>query len=106
MGIPNFIASGTTPEWVVSSFPIIRIILIIAMVLASVVMIFCILMQPSNEGGMGALSGETDTYFSKHKQKTLQGTLRRLTIVLSSAIFVMSVAFFVSIQIYSGYIGQ
>ena len=100
------IATSTTPDWIVSSFPIIRIVLIILMVLATVAMVFCVLMQPSNEGGMGALSGETDTYFSKHKQKTFQGTLKRLTIILASSIFVMSVLFFVSVQIYTGYIGQ
>jgi preprotein translocase subunit SecG len=97
---------AAVPDWVVSSFPIIRIVLIVAMVVAAVALIFCVLMQPSNEGGMGALSGETDTYYAKHKQKTLQGTLKRWTIVLACAIFVMSVAFFVSIQIYQGYIGQ
>jgi len=98
--------AAETPDWVVGSFPIIRLILIILMVLSSIVLVVCVLMQPSNEGGMGAISGETDTYFSKHKQKTLQGTLKRLTIGLSSAIFVMSVLFYISIRIYAGYLGQ
>ncbi|MDR3021863.1 MAG: preprotein translocase subunit SecG [Clostridiales bacterium] len=93
---------NTVPSWIVNSFPIIRMVLIIAIVIVAIAMVFCILMQPSKQEGMGALSGDTDTYFSKNKEKTLQGTMKRLTIFFACAIFVMSVAFFVTVVIYNG----
>ncbi|MCL2599020.1 MAG: preprotein translocase subunit SecG [Firmicutes bacterium] len=98
-GFGAFIA----PAWMVESFPIIRIVLIALIALCSVAIVFTILMQPSNqEGSLGAIGGDSDTYFSKNQEKTLEGAMKRLTIVLSIAIGAMSILFFLT---YIGYAG-
>jgi len=94
---------GDVAPWVSSSFPIIRIVLIVLIVICAITMIFAIMMQPSNqEGSLGAIGGSSDTYFSKNKEKTLEGVMKRLTIVLGIAIFIMSLLFFITYVVYSG----
>jgi len=53
------------------------------------------MLQPSETQGLGAISGGTDTFFAKNKSKTLQGLLRRLTIIISISMAVLTIVFFI-----------
>lgn len=89
-------------HWVSDSFPIIRIVLLIAMVLLSLFMIVAVMLQPSASDGMGAISGgQQDTFFGKNKGKTLEGTLKRATVGVAISLVVICILFFVSLIIYS-----
>lgn len=90
--------------WVSESFPIIRMVLLIVIAVLSFALIFIVLFQPGKEdGGMGALGGSaTDTFYSKNKSQTWESALKRLTIMLSIVIAVLTIAFFVTVAIYSG----
>lgn len=90
------------PAWVSESFPIIRMVMIIVMVVLSVALVIVVLFQPSNSQGMGAITGQSDTFYSKNKSKTLEGAMKRLTIILSICLFVIALAFFISLVIYNG----
>ena len=89
------------PEWMTISFPIIRVIFIIILAILAILMIVAVLFQKSgSEGGLGALGGQSqDTYYQKHKSKSLEGILKRATMILGIAIGVLSVLFFVTILI-------
>ncbi len=91
-------------NWVSDSFPIIRIVLISLIAVLSLVLIFVVLFQPGNDGSdLGSLSGSSsDTFYSKNKSQTWEHALRRLTVILSIAIAVLAVAFFITVAIYSG----
>ena len=91
-------------SWVSESFPIIRMVLLIVIAVISFALIFVVLFQPGKEdGGMGARGGSTtDTFYSKNKSQTWESALKRLTIVLSVVIAVLTIAFFVTVAIYSG----
>ena len=87
--------------WITESFPIIRLVLLILMVVLSLALILVVLFQPSNSDGMGAIAGQSsDTFYSKNKGRSLEGIMKRLTIVLSIVLFVVSVLFFVTVIIY------
>jgi len=97
----SLIADSGLPVWVTDSFPIIRMVIMIALVVLSAALIVVVLMQKSNSGGMGALDGsQTDTFYAKNKGKTLAGVLKRLTFVIGVAIFVLCILFFVTVIIY------
>jgi len=53
------------------------------------------MLQPSNTQGLGAISGGTDTFFAKNKSKTLEGLFRRLTIIFSISLAVLTLIFFI-----------
>ena len=67
--------------------------------------IFTILFQPSNEGnGMNALSSEStsETFYAKNKSQTMESALKRLTVIFSVVIAVLTIAFFITVAIYRG----
>lgn len=93
----------SVPNWVADSFPIIRTVIIVVMVVLSLALILLVLAQPSNENGMNAITGQSsDTFYSKNKGKTLMGVFKRLTIIISIVLAVLSLAFFITLAIYSG----
>ena len=95
--------ASTVPDWVSSSFPVIRLVLLILMVVLAVAMILVVLFQPASGDGMGAISGQvSDTFYSKNKGRSLEGIMKRLTIILAVSLFVVSLLFFVTVIVYVG----
>ena len=87
--------------WITNSFPIIRMVLLILMVVLAVAMILVVLFQPSSGDGMSAISGQlSDTFYTKNKGRSLEGIMKLLTVVLAICLFVISVLFFVTVVIY------
>lgn len=92
---------GDVPAWVSDWFPIIQIVLIVSLMVLAVGLIVCILFQSSTSSGMGAIAGQsTETFYSKNKGKSLQGLLKRLTIVFAISILVVSVLYLLAVLIY------
>ena len=59
---------------------VIKIILIVLEVLASIALMGAVLLQSGKEAGLsGALSGSSDNYLSKNKKKNLDQTLASAT---------------------------
>lgn len=95
----NFLLN--VPNWVSSSFPIIRIVLICLLMALSLGIILCVLFQSSTSSGMGAIAGQnTETFYSKNKGKSLQGLLKKLTIIFAISILVITVLYLVSVVIF------
>jgi len=90
------------PEWVVNSFPIIRIIFIVLLAVLAVAIVVTIFLQPAASDGAGAITGQSqDTYYSKNKEQTFEGLMKRITVGLSIATAVIAVLFFISMRIYA-----
>ena len=63
-------------------------VLSILLIIDALFMIVTVLMQSSDDDGMGALSGRSnDSYFSKSKAKTMEARLARGT-KIAAAVFV------------------
>lgn len=88
--------------WITDSFPIIRIVMISLMVAIGLALIITIMFQPSSSSGMGALTGQRDTFYSKDKSKSLESVMKRITVVLGIIEGVLAILFFVSLIIYRG----
>ena len=89
-------------NWVVDSFPIIRIVMITLMTLIALCLIVIIMFQPSSSSGMGALTGTRDTFYSKDKSKSLESVMKKLTVILGIIEGVLAILFFVTLLIYRG----
>lgn len=93
------------PDWVVASFPIIRIVLVCIIGLCAILMIVTTLLQSNaNEGGNNALTGATsqESYYAQNKGESRNVKLSRATIALISIIAVCVILYFVSLIIYQG----
>ena len=57
------------------------------MVLSSLVLIISVLLQPSEQSGMGALGGSTETFMGKNGASTFEAKMAMVT-KISASIFV------------------
>lgn len=105
LNIVNFICADENAgvaNWVVESFPIVKIVIMSLLALLSIAMIVLVVMQKSNTNGAGAITGQSDTFYNRNKGATLQGKIKVWTIVTASLILVLCLTFLVMSQIYEG----
>lgn len=96
----NLLGAEAIPEWIAVSFPIIRIVLAVIIVLMCLALIVTVIIQPSASGnGVNPITGQSETYYGKNKSYTLEGFLRKLTVILAIAIAVTAVLFFLTLII-------
>ena len=98
MGIANLFAVPERYE----IFPSVRIVLLSLIVLLCIGFIIVGMIQPSNQQGTGSLTGQSDTFYSKNKSKTMEGFLKKLTVIIACALFVLSILFLVTLIFYVG----
>ena len=65
-------------------------VLLIMQIISCVALIAIITMQNGNEGGLGALAGNSDNYFGKNKGKTAEAKLVLFTKIAGSLFFVLA----------------
>ena len=58
---------------------ILKTVLMVVFILISIAITVVILMQEGKQAGLGAISGSSDTYWSKNKGRSLEGLLVKLT---------------------------
>ena len=63
----------------------------ILLVVTALFMIVTVLLQSSDEGGIGALSGHSDSYFSRSKAKTFEAKLAFGTKIAAGLFVVLSI---------------
>ncbi len=99
----NFLLADLAPNWVVNSFPVIKFVLLLFILVASVSLVVVVMMQQSEGGNtVNSITGLKDTYFSKNKGLNREVRLRKFTAWLSIFIAVATVIFFVMTLIYGG----
>ena len=96
--------NAATADWIVKSFPIIKIVLVSVLALLSIAMIIFILMQKSNTNGVSAVTGQTNTFYNRNKGATLQGKVKVLTIICAVCIMIVVIAYLIISQIYTSFI--
>lgn len=69
---------------------ILKILLTIIFVLDCVALTFVVLKQEGKDQGLGALAGNSDTYWGKNKGRSGQGLLKKLTKIMVIVFFVLA----------------
>ena len=62
----------------------------VVLIIAALFMIVTVLLQSSEEGGISALSGQSNSYFSKSKTKTFEAKLTLGTKIAAGIFVVLS----------------
>ena len=68
---------------------------ILLMLVASVVAIIIVLIQPGNSTGIDALGGSSETFFGKNKGRSLESKMKRWTVISLIVLSVLAIAFFI-----------
>lgn len=88
--------------WIVNSFPIIKIVIMVLLALLSLTLIILVVMQKGDTNGSAALTGKSDTFYNRNRKTTLQGKVKVLTVIVASIMMVLCLTFMIMSQIYSG----
>lgn len=64
----------------------------ILLIISSILIIILVLSQESKQPGMNAFTGQTDSYLSKNKGKTLEAKLVSATRIFVIVFFVLTIA--------------
>ncbi len=73
-----------------------RTICLILTALASITIIVAVLLQPSNpDGGRNVITGTNESYYGQNKGQTKEGRLKRLIIICSVIVLVLTIAFYI-----------
>ena len=65
---------------------ILNILVTILLIIAALILIVTVLLQPGESNGLGAIAGGAETFFGKNKAKTMEGKLALATKV-SAGVF-------------------
>lgn len=97
-------ASESTPQadWIVNSFPIVRLVVVCLIALLSIGMIIAVLMQDGSSNGVSSITGDSNTFYNRNKGMSLQGKIKRFTVIISVCIVVLCIAYLILYSIYSG----
>lgn len=97
------LANNLAPDWIVVSFPIIRIVLVAVTALCAITLIITTLMQSNvNDQGSTALTGGSqESYYSQNKGETRDVKLTRATVILASVMALCMVLYFVTLLIHN-----
>lgn len=99
-GLMGNTGGGVAP-WISTWFPIIQAVLVSLIALASIIMIVAILVSPANTGGgNNAITGASESYYTKYKGRNNLGRIRNLIIVCASVIAFCAILYFVTVQIH------
>lgn len=63
----------------------------ILLMISSILIIILVVMQDSKQGGMSAMTGQSESYLSKNKGKTLESKLVNITKIFTIVFFVLTV---------------
>lgn len=98
------LAGNLYADWVVASFPIIRIVLLVIIAICSVGVIITTLLQSNdnNEGANALTGGGQESYYAQNKGESKNVKLSRATIIMASIIAVFIVLYFVTLLVYPG----
>ena len=62
----------------------------VVLIISALLMIVTVLLQSSDEGGISAISGQSNSYFSKSKSKTFEAKLALGTKIAATVFVVLS----------------
>ncbi len=67
-----------------------RIILTVIFALDCIALTVIVLFQEGKNGGLGALSGSSNTYWDKNKGRSMEGNLIKATVVLGALFIILA----------------
>ena len=70
---------------------ILKMVLTVLYVIDCIGLIIVVLMQEGKSAGLGALTGQADSYVRKNHGRTREGKLERTTVILGVLFFVIAI---------------
>ena len=88
-------------DWIVSSFPIIKVVLAVLIAICAIFMIIAVIAQRGEANG-STITGQTDTFYNRNKGSSLQGIIKKLTIIDAILLVVFCIIFLALNTVFAG----
>ena len=99
LNLMNLLASGSENPFKGSAHEAVHMALSIAlfvlMCIAALTDVVLVLLQPSNSSGIDALGGSSETFFGKHKGKSIEAKMKKWTWICLAVLVVFSIVFYI-----------
>ena len=69
-----------------------KIVISVILIINCIICTIAVLLQEGKSAGLGALSGSSDTYWSKNKGRSTEGLLANVTKVCAVIFFILCIA--------------
>ena len=84
--------------------PVLKIIIACVIALCAIFMIVAVVSQKGESNGITGVTGSSaDTFYNRNKKASLQGKIKKWTVIDAIILFVLCVAFLILNLIYGGY---
>lgn len=83
--------------------PVLKIIISVVIALCALFMIIAIVAQKGNTNGISGITGNSDTFYNRNKGASLQGKIKKWTVIDAIVLFALCVVFLILNLIYAGY---
>lgn len=92
----------------VSSFatdviPVLKIVVAVIIALCALFMVIAIVAHKGNSNGISGVTGSADTFYNRNKGASLQGKIKKWTVIDAIVLFVLCIVFLVLNLVYAGY---
>ena len=77
---------------------VLRVVLTILFVVDCIALSVLVMMQEGKNGGLGALAGSNDSFWSKNKGRSMEGNLVKITAVLGALFIIL--AFLLNLKVF------
>ena len=82
-------------SWQYIPYIVLTSIAIGLMFLASLVAIILVMLQQSNSEGIQGITGSSETFFGKHKGKSIESKLKKWSWICLAVLAVLAIAFYI-----------
>lgn len=96
----KFLAGGTVPNWISSSFPVLERICLVILALLAILTVILVFMQiTGGDNGGNVITGNQDSYYSHNKSGSSEGRKTRLIYIFVGLIALFSIIYFVLVKV-------
>lgn len=89
----NLLVALDDPQYI--AYVVLTSIAIVLMLLAALVAIVLVLLQQSNSEGIQGITGSSETFFGKHKGKSIESKLKKWSWISLALLAVLSIIFYI-----------
>lgn len=87
------VVSMDNPQYI--TYVVLTSIAIILMFLAAIAAIILVMLQQSNSEGIQGITGSSETFFGKHKGKSIESKLKKWSWICLAVLAVLSIIFYI-----------
>jgi len=90
-------------NWVSSSFPVFRTIILIALTILALILVLLVFLQiGQGSNSTNVITGNSDSYYSQNKGGSREGRITRWVYICVACIAVLCILYFITLKVYSG----